>query len=275
MSLVCTVQAETIDMGGFQIQVGEKTGSGTEAPEGVSPQPEKEQNSGKRQEAEMPAQSPESNPQEIPSVYWETEEQETTALPGEEAVWGTGEADVEEERAGEEILEVYQLPAEGAVTEETYDSGEGEGLQADPGTDTSGGDPEDHRGDPEETEKGKREENGGEDQKNPKSEEKEKAGERGRKKKKKVEFIHSSFSRLKPGQALSVYLKGRQEICVISYAVNHQECAFRWEGNRLIPVEPPFRKGMNSLEISVFSEEGRVISMEPWYFSCGVGSAML
>ena len=91
----------------------------------------------------------------------------------------------------------------------------------------------------------------------------------------KVQFIHDESPRLKSGAVPSVQLAGQQEICVISYAVNHIECACRWEGDRLLPVEPVLKKGINCLEISVLSEDGQVISMEPWYFSCGVGSAML
>ena len=43
----------------------------------------------------------------------------------------------------------------------------------------------------------------------------------------------------------------------------------------MIPVDTFLQKGMNCLKITVLLPDGQVVSMDPWYFSCGVGLAVL
>ena len=62
---------------------------------------------------------------------------------------------------------------------------------------------------------------------------------------------------------------------MLSCTVNRRECAYRWEGGCLLPVDPLLQKGMNCMELLVLLGDGQMFTMEPWYFSCGVGPAML
>ncbi len=110
-----------------------------------------------------------------------------------------------------------------------------------------------------------------------KSEKKELGSKKSEKSKKEsgVRLIHENFDRLSPEKSLGVCLEGVQEACVLSYTVNHKECACQWEGRYLLPVNPPLKKGINCLEVSLLLKNGQEVTMEPWLFSCGVGPAML
>lgn len=285
VSLTCTAHAETIDMGGFQIQVGQKQNIETESPDRNSTQQKSGQASWQKQETEIPEKTSEENSGGISVEHPYVESQAGTpqqATDSAPEVWGqTGQSEPELEEqtypVSEEIVQIYQWPESEPGGETVDASGTGqqeEKLQAGEETEMQKQNPSYEN---KAQEKPKDEKKAGEDKD---AKEKQQNAEIQKKTEKtaakqEVQFIHSDFIRLKSGMLPSVRIKGQQEICVVSYAVNHQECACRWAGNRLLPVDPPLRKGINCLEISVFSEEGRVISMEPWYFSCGVGSAML
>lgn len=298
VSMTCTIHAEVVDMGGFQIQVGQKsdemagtqdkTGNDTQKKNGqvsraenavktqqeTSREPSCEQYAEPNQErqaavdraeAQNPSGQAVQEQQEsvwtetgsaVPSDPWmqgDVREEEQIYFDG---VWQqeeriqTRETQIQEERIqGQEAVEAEIQQPETKETKETEKNEKGQKTAA-----------EENEGNPKKQKKAKGRQTEQEEKEHSRHE---------------VQFVHAESMRLKSQTVPSVRLKGEQEVCVLSYAVNHQECACRWEGNRLFPVEPPLRKGMNCLEISVFAEDGQVISMEPWYFSCGVGSAML
>ncbi|MCI8732332.1 MAG: hypothetical protein HFH57_14675 [Lachnospiraceae bacterium] len=298
----CTIRAEVVDMGGFQIQIGQKSG--------VEMEPERKDTQQKQGQAqntkrEKVTEIPVENSGGISYEEWDTE-------PVQESQ--TGEASLEMQGAAQEVIQDFaNLPGQSLQQEELFytgtesteqeylfteeesgtdgntflDENQGQGQAAGMQEETTGqaGKQADLEKDgaqsgaiqADNSEKGDDETAG---RKTSSEKRKTLAGQsetdRGqRDSRQKVQFIHDESPRLKSGAVPSVQLAGQQEICVISYAVNHIECACRWEGDRLLPVEPVLKKGINCLEISVLSEDGQVIFMEPWYFSCGVGSAML
>lgn len=278
----CTIRAEVVDMGGFQIQIGQKPGGGIESAG------QDTQKNGQTQKQEKVTEAPressggifyeEPYTEPVQELYTESSPM-SSPMEQEEAV----QEEVQElaGQSGQEaegfFLETGSMEQDDLWTEtETGADGNafsGEGGSQEPGAQMQ----EDTAVQPQEsTDLGYR---GAESEKIRKDNGGKKEIETGESKTgsevQEIQFLHDDVVRIKPGAAPSVRLKGQQEACVISYAVNRRECACRWEGDRLIPVEPVFRKGMNCLEISVFSEDGQVISMKPWYFSCGVGAAML
>ena len=295
----CTIRAEVVDMGGFQIQIGQKPDSGmeqerkdTQREEGQMPKTDREK------VAEVPRESsggisyeewytePVQEPRTVDSSAerQESVQEEIEDLPGQslqqEELFYPG---------AEGIEQVYLFPEGESGTDGSafLDENQGQGQSMQRQEETAG-----QAGKPADVEKGGAEsgsiqadnsEKGDSRTAGSKTAEKrqktlagqmKKGGEKGDSRH-EIQFIHDESARLKSGTVPSVQLIGKQEVCVISYAVNRQECACRWEEDRLLPVEPVLNKGMNCLEISVLSEDGRVISMEPWYFSCGVGFAML
>lgn len=294
----CTIRAEVVDMGGFQIQIGQKPDSGmeqerkdTQREDGQMPKTEREK------VAEVPRESsggisyeewytePVQEPRTVDSSAERQEavQEEIEDLPGQslqqEELFYPG---------AEGIEQVYLFPeGESGIDGGALDENQGQGQSMQRQEETAG-----QAGEPADVEKGgagsgsiqaDNSEKGDSRTAGSKTAEKrqktlagqtKKGGEKGDSSH-EIQFIHDESARLKSGTVPSVQLIGKQEICVISYAVNRQECACRWEADRLLPVEPVLNKGMNCLEISVLSEDGRVISMEPWYFSCGVGFAML
>lgn len=269
LALACKVHGETINMGGFQIEVGQKQDSQEESRGGNS----RQQKNGQiwQRATETPEGNPVESSGEISEEYPDTEYQgeiiqrapdPITEVWEPEIQWGAG-GGAYDPPISEEIIQIYEQPEEGSGAEDsTGPSDSGQQIEV----------PEPEKKEtkvPEaQTEEKKRAEERKETEETDKGEQKT-ARQEG------LQFIHGNFSRLGPGTLPVVRLRGRQEVCLVSYAVNRQECGCRWEGDQLVPVDPPLRKGVNCLEISVFSEEGKVISMEPWYFSCGAGTAML
>lgn len=293
----CTIRAEVVDMGGFQIQIGQKSGAGmeTEGP-GTQQKHGQIQNTEREKVTEAPRENAGGNSYE--ESYTEPVQEPQTGEPSAQMQGAEQEADrhftdlpgqsLQQEElfypGAERIEQVYQwAEAESEEAENAFlDEHQGQGQEQPAG---QAGEPEDLKksgGESGNTQAGSREKGdhktaGG---KTPSEKQKPPAGQpetdsKKRDSRQKIQFIHDGAVRMKSGAVPSVQLTGQQEVCVISCAVNQQECACRWEGDRILPVEPVLKKGINCLEISVLSEEGQVISMEPWYFSCGVGFAML
>lgn len=283
----CTIRAEVVDMGGFQIQIGQKSGEEMETERKAAQQKNGQtQNTVREQAAEIPKE----NSGGISYEEWYTE-------PVQEPQTGGASAETQE-AVQEENQDFVDLPGQSLQQEELFytgaesaeqeylftegesgtdgntfsDENQGQGQVVQVQEETTG-----QAGKPADLEKGAAESGTIQADNSEKGDDKT-AGRKTSKtlpEKQKIQFIHDESPRLKSGTVPSVQLMGQQEVCVISCAVNHIECACRWEGDRLLPVEPVLKKGINCLEISVLSEEGQVISMESWYFSCGVGSAML
>lgn len=285
LSYTQQVKAGLIEMGGFQIQVEQKGDAGV----GIEEPPEEKDDRGGQgwtppvQTETPPVAEGQTETPEPSSWEWEP-------LPEEEPVAGE-ETDTRvpaQQADGTVGEDIGLMPAEppieipvpeGSVQEtakvlqeeqevERVAQQEGQALEGGQETDgdkTEGQEIEDKRPEGTETEKKKTEDG--------------KIGDKEKKEKRRIKdrirFVHEDLSRLSDTGSLAVRLEGEQEVCVLSCAVNRKECAYRWEKGCMIPVDTFLQKGMNCLEIVVLLPDGQVLSMDPWYFSCGVGLAVL
>lgn len=289
VSLACAqqVRASFIDMGGFQIQVeqkegtGERTGAGTETETAIESPPEKDVHEDHEEQGEAPPVQTETIPVEEgqtgegaqqtetpePSFgEWEPFlEEETVTAAQETGVWPSVQP---EEAVGGEIDLMPEESRMGVILQEDSGQEATQIIQEEPemsrdvqqeGQEMEGG----QGSDGERTQEQERRDRKAED---------ERAGD---KKGPPIRFVHEDLARLSDRGDLAVRLEGEQEVCVLSCAVNHRESAYRWEDGCMIPVDTFLQKGMNCLKITVLLPDGQVVSMDPWYFSCGVGLAVL
>lgn len=279
IGLVSTLQvwAAPIDMGGFQIEVGAGGDVGIQTDqsgdEKTEPIPSLPAGEGQREEDVPAVQTGTPIPQAEP---WETfpgeesaPEQETDRrmLPQAEA-GSPGESTdpffdmiqeepVIQEEGREEMAEMIQeSQAQAAYPEQDRQDGPEKGEKE------NGDKKEDDDKEVDKIDVNKREKN----------KRKAKAGEKAQQ---KIRFVHEDLTRLSDIGSLAVRLEGEEAVCVLSCTVNRRECAYRWEGGCLLPVDPLLQKGMNCMELLVLLGDGQMFTMEPWYFSCGVGPAML
>lgn len=283
LSLACTlrVEADFIDMGGFQIQVEQKedteaeTGPQTgeedrEKLEKTSPVPE-EQIKGQEKEVEK-AEAPgfpseeEISPEEEGSEEKRSEEEGPAEEQGAEGVWMAVQQDTG-------IVEGDIAPVLEEIQEE---AGILQGQEGQEGIDPACGEKEVQEDiKPARGEKERQETAGSPQVEKGEKEERVRRGSRGREKTEEIRFVHEDVTRILGKGSLAVRLEGEQEVCILSYAVDHKECAYRWEQGCLVPLDASIQKGVNCLEISVLLPDGQIVSMEPWYFSCGAGLAVL
>lgn len=291
VSLVCAqqVRASFIDMGGFQIQVeqkegtGERTAAGTETVTATVTEcpPERDAHEECEKQEAMSSVQTETVPVEEGQTGEGVQQTETPEPSlgewepffGEDPVTAAQETEVwpsvqQEEAVGGEIDLMPEESRIGVIVQE--DSGQ-EATQIIQGEPEMGRDaqPEGQEMEREQGSDGERAQGQG------RKERKTADGRTGDEKGPPIRFVHKDLARLSDRGDLAVRLEGEQQVCVLSCAVNHRESAYRWEDGCMIPVDTFLQKGMNCLKITVLLPDGQVISMDPWYFSCGVGLAVL
>lgn len=270
VSLACTLQVEAgfMDMGGFQIQVEQKEdteiGPQTEEDdreklEKASPAPEgtdlaaEEQTTRQEKDAQQ-AEIPGSRSEEGQTSV---EEEEPVQEQEAEGIWTAFQQDTG--TAEEDIVPVPEWIQEGAgiLQEEGQEDIKAETIK------------------PVREEQKVQETVGSGQEETEEEQRRVQRRSRGRGKTEVIRFAHEDCTRIVGKGSLAVRLEGEQEVCILSCAVDHKECAYRWEHGCLVPVDTPVQKGLNCLEVSVLLPDGQIVAMEPWYFSCGVGLAVL